>query len=202
MLARLSRGSWSLKVPPAVDYLSSLSDVRAHLNTAERGAVAIPIFSDFAIGSTTKISACVVWSRAGWRDIYDRGERDRCSGGRCRLLTLVASRDRPLDHRAPALKSNLLSMFPPHTLRCALSDSVTSGVFIDTKFHLFSRRNSSGKVSRPRPLYANSLTLKSVPYFEDREYPTPSAAPIVGQVSMCSPRETAFESYPEVSPKA
>lgn len=61
-------------------------------------------------------------------------------------------------------------MLPPQALRSALSDSVTSGVFIDTKFYLFSRRNSSGKVCRPRPIYANSLTLESVPYFKDREY--------------------------------
>jgi hypothetical protein len=64
----------------------------------------------------------------------------------------------------------LLLMFPPDALRCALNDSVASGVFIDTKCYLFSCRNSSGKVCRPRPLYANSLTLKSVSYFEDREH--------------------------------
>ncbi|KAF9779444.1 hypothetical protein BJ322DRAFT_1167329 [Thelephora terrestris] len=58
-------------------------------------------------------------------------------------------------------------MFPPHPLRSALTDAVVSGVFIDTKFYLFSRRSSSGKVCRPRPLYANSLSLKSVPYFDN-----------------------------------
>ena len=46
---------------------------------------------------------------------------------------------------------------------------MTSGVFIDTKFYLFSRRKSSGGVYRPRPLFANSQTLKSVRYFDDRE---------------------------------
>ena len=48
---------------------------------------------------------------------------------------------------------------------------MVSGVFIDTKFYLFSRRNPSGKVCRPLPLYANSVILDSVPYFKDRGYP-------------------------------
>lgn len=60
-------------------------------------------------------------------------------------------------------------MSPPHSLHCALSDAVASGVFIDTKFYLFSRRKLSGEVFRPRPLFANSQTLKSVQYFDDRE---------------------------------
>jgi len=37
-----------------------------------------------------------------------------------------------------------LAMFPPHFLHCALSDSVASGVFIDTKVYLFSCRKPSG----------------------------------------------------------
>ena len=60
-------------------------------------------------------------------------------------------------------------MPPPHSLCCALSDSVASGAFIDTKFYLFSLRNSSGKASQPRPLYTSSQILRSVQYFEDRE---------------------------------
>ena len=64
----------------------------------------------------------------------------------------------------------LIAMFPPHSLHSALSDSVASGVFIDTKVYLFSCRKSSGGVSRLRPLFANSQALKSVRYFDDREY--------------------------------
>ena len=74
-------------------------------------------------------------------------------------------------YKALALISLLqVAMFPPHSLHCALSDSVSSGVFIDTKFYLFSGRKSSGEVFRSRPLFANSKTLKSVRYFDDREH--------------------------------
>lgn len=91
-------------------------------------------------------------------------------------------------------------MFPPQVLHCALSDSLDSGVFVDTKFYLFSRRNASGKVCRPWPLYANSLTLKSVPYFKDREYLIScSHTHHRINVDVFAP---LFESYPGVSPKA
>ena len=85
-------------------------------------------------------------------------------------------------NQAPSSRSNnsQLIMFPPRSLHCALSDSVASGVFVDTKFYLFSRRNSSGKVFRPRPLYVNSHILRSVQYFDDREYFTAAASPSDG----------------------
>lgn len=38
---------------------------------------------------------------------------------------------------------------------------------MDTKIYLFSRRNSAGDICKPRALYANSVVLKSVPYFDD-----------------------------------
>ena len=59
----------------------------------------------------------------------------------------------------------------PATLsfRQALSEGIASGTFVDTKIILFSRRNSSGRVYRPKALYASSRVLKSVPYFDDRE---------------------------------
>jgi len=56
-------------------------------------------------------------------------------------------------------------------LREALNDSISSGRFVDTKIVLFSRRDDSGRVCKPRALYANSHVLRSVPYFEDREFP-------------------------------
>ena len=62
-------------------------------------------------------------------------------------------------------------------LREALNDAISSGRFVDTKIVLFSRRDSVGRVCKPRALYANSRVLKSVPYFEDREFPLcPSTA--------------------------
>jgi hypothetical protein len=62
-------------------------------------------------------------------------------------------------------------------LREALNDAISSGKFVDTKIVLFSRRDSDGRVCKPRALYANSHVLKSVPYFKDREFPLrPSTA--------------------------
>ena len=56
-------------------------------------------------------------------------------------------------------------MAPPQFLLDALSDSITSGTFIDTKFHVFTRRDASGRVYAPRALYCNSRVLDTVPYF-------------------------------------
>lgn len=56
-------------------------------------------------------------------------------------------------------------------LQEALNDAISSGRFIDTKIVLFSRRDINGRVRKPRALYANSHVLRSVPYFEDREFP-------------------------------
>jgi hypothetical protein len=55
-------------------------------------------------------------------------------------------------------------------LREALTDAISSGRFADTKIILYSRRDSSGTVSKPKVLYANSHVLKSVSYFSDREF--------------------------------
>ena len=54
-------------------------------------------------------------------------------------------------------------------LREALNLGISSGNFIDTKIILYSRRDSSGCVCRPRALYANSHVLKKVPHFQDCE---------------------------------
>ena len=55
-------------------------------------------------------------------------------------------------------------------LREALNQGISSGDFIDTKIILYSRRDTHGRVYQPKPLYANSRVLKTVPYFNDREY--------------------------------
>ena len=54
-------------------------------------------------------------------------------------------------------------------LREALNEGISSGNFIDTKIVLYSRRDSSGRVCRPRALYANSHVLRTIPWFNDRE---------------------------------
>ena len=55
------------------------------------------------------------------------------------------------------------------TLREVLNQGISSGNFVDTKIILYSHRDSSGRICRPRALYANSHVLKTVPYFNDRE---------------------------------
>ena len=54
-------------------------------------------------------------------------------------------------------------------LREALNDSISSGRFVDTKVILYSRRDASGSIIKPKALYANSHVLKSVPYFSHCE---------------------------------
>ncbi|KAF9785420.1 hypothetical protein BJ322DRAFT_1193974 [Thelephora terrestris] len=49
----------------------------------------------------------------------------------------------------------------------ALNQGISSGTFIDTKIILYSRRDPSGRVCRPKALYANSHVLKTIPYFGD-----------------------------------
>ena len=54
-------------------------------------------------------------------------------------------------------------------LREALNEGISSGSLVDIKIILYSHRDSSDRVCRPKILYANSQVLKTVPYFEDRE---------------------------------
>lgn len=64
------------------------------------------------------------------------------------------------------------AMPPTTALRGALNNGISSGQLADTKIILYSHRDSSGRVCRPRALYANSNVLKTVPYFSSkrREY--------------------------------
>ncbi|KAF9645692.1 hypothetical protein BDM02DRAFT_471820 [Thelephora ganbajun] len=52
-------------------------------------------------------------------------------------------------------------------LREALNQGISSGNLVDTKIILYSHRSSSGRIYRPKALYANSHVLKTVPYFSD-----------------------------------
>jgi len=54
-------------------------------------------------------------------------------------------------------------------LRNALNQGISSGNLADTKIILYSHRDFSGRVCRPRTLYASSPVLKTVPYFGARE---------------------------------
>jgi len=54
-------------------------------------------------------------------------------------------------------------------LREALNQGISSGSLVDTKIVLYSHRDSSGRVCRPKALYANSHVLRTVPHFDGRE---------------------------------
>jgi len=58
----------------------------------------------------------------------------------------------------------------------ALNQGISSGKLIDTKVISYSHRDSSGRVCRPKPLYANSHVLRTVPYFNVS--PPPHSAPL------------------------
>ena len=51
-----------------------------------------------------------------------------------------------------------------------LNQGISSGNLVDTKIILYSHRDTSGRVCYPKALYASSHVLKTVPYFNDREY--------------------------------
>ena len=57
-------------------------------------------------------------------------------------------------------------------LRMALNQGISSGNLVDTKIVLYSHRDSSGRVCRPKALYTSSRILKTLPYFNDRESAT------------------------------
>lgn len=52
----------------------------------------------------------------------------------------------------------------------ALNQGISSGNFTDTKIILCSHKDPSGRVGRPKALYANSRVLKTVSYFNDCEH--------------------------------
>jgi len=51
----------------------------------------------------------------------------------------------------------------------ALNESISSGQLEDTKIILYSRRDSSGTIYKPKALYASGHVLKTVPYFNARK---------------------------------
>ena len=55
-------------------------------------------------------------------------------------------------------------------LREALNQGISSGTLIDTKIIVYSYRDYTGRVCRPKALYTNSHVLKTIPHFNDCEY--------------------------------
>ena len=84
-----------------------------------------------------------------------------------------------------------ISMAAALPLYGALNESTSSGRLEDTKIILYSRRDTSGAICKPRVLYANSHVLKTVPYFNDRKSPSTSLTRIVNRI-------TPFESFLEL----
>ena len=63
------------------------------------------------------------------------------------------------------------SMDIPIPLQEALRDSITSGTFVDTKFWVFSKRNSKlGRVGEPKALFVNGHVVRSVPRLAARTF--------------------------------
>jgi len=68
------------------------------------------------------------------------------------------------DFSSPTIPSHVEQK---HQLQAAIKMSLTGGTFIDTKLYAFSVKRSSGKVSSPLPIFANSSLLRiASPYFE------------------------------------
>src|SRR5258705_7937064 len=89
-------------------------------------------------------------------------------------------------------------MMTPDTLAFqeALNDSISSGRFVDTKIILFSRRDASGNVYKPKVLYANSHVLKSVPHFNDSGFYFPYTQRVRWLISFkCSPEGSKSRSH-------
>jgi hypothetical protein len=60
----------------------------------------------------------------------------------------------------------------PIPLQEALKDSITSGTFVDTKFWVFSKRNSKpGRAVKPKALFFNEHVAKRVPRLASRAAP-------------------------------
>ncbi|EMD33601.1 hypothetical protein CERSUDRAFT_98164 [Gelatoporia subvermispora B] len=71
----------------------------------------------------------------------------------CQSNSPMATPDEILN-RLPSIANKL------QVIQAAHNHLITAGIFVDTKIYCFSRRWSSGKVDRPRPLYANSIALR------------------------------------------
>ena len=64
----------------------------------------------------------------------------------------------------------LADMAATASLREALNQGISSGNLVDTKIILYSHRDSFGRVCRPKVLHATSQVLKTIPYFNNREF--------------------------------
>ena len=80
----------------------------------------------------------------------------------CRIVQIPLARNVAY----PQPSANMAATDP---LREALNQGISSGNFADTKIILFSHRDSSGNVCRPKALYASSHVLKTIPEFKASE---------------------------------
>ena len=70
---------------------------------------------------------------------------------------------------SPITNVATLTMTIPFPLQEALRDSITSGIFVDTKFWLFSKHASKpGRVGDPEPLFVNGRVVRRVPRLASR----------------------------------
>ena len=80
----------------------------------------------------------------------------------------------------------------PIPLQEALRDSITSGAFIDTKFWVFSKRNSKlGRVGEPKALFVNGRVVRSVPRLAARTLvPSNRSGSLADQFAVLDRKET------------
>lgn len=76
----------------------------------------------------------------------------------------------PATGNAPPIPADI-DKDPQALVQLACKLSLDTGMYIDTRFLAYSSRNSSGTVSMPRAVYANSwiLRAKLSSYFEPRK---------------------------------
>ena len=93
-----------------------------------------------------------------------------------------SSGDTKLDTGAPSQVPERKQQLPPQPpvppgvdqkllLQMALKMTYETGLFYDTKFYVFTRRNLDGVLYEPKPVYANGWVLRAAlpTYFEQRE---------------------------------
>lgn len=84
------------------------------------------------------------------------------------------------------------SLSREQALRAALTTSVLSGQFIDTKFYAYSRRRTgSGLIDEPRAIYANSVALRRVLPPEDVDKVLPGESELAPNNDDCHTPENA-----------
>jgi tripeptidyl-peptidase-1 len=71
---------------------------------------------------------------------------------KCPIIVFTVTLRDPIDGPPPSADL-------AQAIRAALGTSMCTGTFIDTRFFVYSRRASSGRVWNPLPIYGNGLLL-------------------------------------------